>query len=479
MAIVTVEFPLYGSHLVQRETRIVTSEVAIMNQRALVFAADSATTVSYYLPSGKRITRYFKGANKLFQLSATQPVGLMIYGSGSLHDVPWEVIIREFRRHLGSRACDKLATYSEQFFEFVRTHTGLFPDDTRRRGLLDAAFRAALRAWFEVKEGDAVPPPAAESPEASPVGEAAPVTAPPATASEGVAVTGAPDPTAPLRARIAHLLSQWRAAPAMEPLTVEDVAAAIAAHVSSVAERITSAVDAMGITDPALIPMLAEIAIHRVMKNFENSLESTGIVIGGYGESDYFPAFESHRCFGFLDTHFLYKREVGKAVSRESPAVMESFAIGSMIDTFRMGIGPETFQCVVEATSKTLKQFASTVRDAVAPMADIPHLDELVSDAARAHLDDWYGSSVLTHFSPLSRVIGALPVTDMAALARSLIELESLKERVTQESESVAGPIDVAAISKHDGFIWIERKHYFRPELNPRFFDRQHSHDRS
>jgi hypothetical protein len=35
--------------------------------------------------------------------------------------------------------------------------------------------------------------------------------------------------------------------------------------------------------------------------------------------------------------------------------------------------------------------------------------------------------------------------------------------------ETVAGPIDVAVISKGDGFIWIKRKHYFSPELNPHF----------
>jgi hypothetical protein len=28
-------------------------------------------------------------------------------------------------------------------------------------------------------------------------------------------------------------------------------------------------------------------------------------------------------------------------------------------------------------------------------------------------------------------------------------------------------------ISKGDGFIWIKRKHYFDPRLNPRFFARR------
>jgi len=55
-------------------------------------------------------------------------------------------------------------------------------------------------------------------------------------------------------------------------------------------------------------------------------------------------------------------------------------------------------------------------------------------------------------------------------MAESLVSLTSFKRKVTMESETVGGPIDVAVISKGDGFIWIKRKHYFKPELNPQFF---------
>ncbi|WHV43175.1 hypothetical protein [Pseudomonas aeruginosa] len=99
-------------------------------------------------------------------------------------------------------------------------------------------------------------------------------------------------------------------------------------------------------------------------------------------------------------------------------------------------------------------------------------LEELATEVHQAHADKWYQQMRNQHVFPLSSVVNSLPLPDMAALAKSLIELESLKERVTKPSESVSGPIDVAVISKHDGFVWIDRKHYFRPELNPRFFKR-------
>ncbi len=71
------------------------------------------------------------------------------------------------------------------------------------------------------------------------------------------------------------------------------------------------------------------------------------------------------------------------------------------------------------------------------------------------------------------RIIGSLPVDEMAELAETLIMLESLKEKVTRPTESVGGPIDVCVISKSDGFVWNKRKHYFEHGLNPHYFFRQ------
>jgi hypothetical protein len=109
------------------EIDLMTAEVAIMNQNALVFAADSATTATHWRDS-KPENRYFKGANKLFQLSSAQPVGVMIFGSAALHAVPWEILIKDFRSELAASSCETLAGYAERFFEFVRTHRRLFPE---------------------------------------------------------------------------------------------------------------------------------------------------------------------------------------------------------------------------------------------------------------------------------------------------------------------------------------------------------------
>jgi len=33
---------------------------------------------------------------------------------------------------------------------------------------------------------------------------------------------------------------------------------------------------------------------------------------------------------------------------------------------------------------------------------------------------------------------------------------------------TVGGPIEVAGITKHEGFKWVARKHYFNSKLNPK-----------
>ncbi len=74
------------------------------------------------------------------------------------------------------------------------------------------------------------------------------------------------------------------------------------------------------------------------------------------------------------------------------------------------------------------------------------------------------------HIQPLLDAVGTLSKEDLSEMAESLIYLTYLKRRITFAEESVGGPVDVAVISKGDGFVWIKRKHYFRPELNQHFF---------
>ena len=62
-----------------------------------------------------------------------------------------------------------------------------------------------------------------------------------------------------------------------------------------------------------------------------------------------------------------------------------------------------------------------------------------------------------------------MPIQDAILLAEFLVETAIRFSRFAPGAQTVGGPIEVAAITKHEGFRWIRRKHYFDRQLNERW----------
>jgi hypothetical protein len=60
-----------------------------------------------------------------------------------------------------------------------------------------------------------------------------------------------------------------------------------------------------------------------------------------------------------------------------------------------------------------------------------------------------------------------MPIQDAIDLAEWLVESAEKFSRFIPGATSVGGPIESAAITKHEGFKWIRRKHYYSSERNP------------
>lgn len=64
-------------------------------------------------------------------------------------------------------------------------------------------------------------------------------------------------------------------------------------------------------------------------------------------------------------------------------------------------------------------------------------------------------------------VFPAMPLQDAIDLAEFLVQLTISFSRFKPGAPTVGGPIELAAISKHEGFRWIKRKYYFDRDINP------------
>ncbi len=416
-----------------------TSEVCVMNRQAVVLAADSASTVSGWV-NGRQETRYFKGANKIFQLSDHHPVGLMIYDGADILRVPWEVVVKEFRRHLGNRSFVDIAGYAAEFFNFLETDARLFPTDVQRAAVVEVAKGVAFGFAFDAER----------------------------EAEDG------PGRAQALRAGMAAANDMIEAAPYGCGLPAADAEAFINASIDEVAgyiEEILPFGDTPAPDDPKA---LARCALTLVLKRPQDHLGTTGLVFAGFGDHDIFPSYVQYTSAGVVAGHHLSDETSRASVSHDLPAAMAAFAQTGMSDTFQLGFTQDVFTAVLRTVSEAFRDFAAAIAgDCGGDAANMPNLEELTEAARQKVSDAWLNQAREQHVYPLRRVLGVLPIDEMAELAETLINLQSLKEKVTKDTATVGGPIDVAVITKAEGLVWIKRKHFFEPKLNSRFGIRQ------
>jgi hypothetical protein len=71
-------------------------------------------------------------------------------------------------------------------------------------------------------------------------------------------------------------------------------------------------------------------------------------------------------------------------------------------------------------------------------------------------------------------VPAAMPFVDAVGYAKFLVEVTEGYCYYSLGPNTVGGPIELAGLSRHEGFKWISRKHYYPAALNPE--DSHHDH---
>ncbi|WP_176016518.1 hypothetical protein [Burkholderia sp. BCC0398] len=419
-----------------------TCEVAVLNKYAVVIAADSAVTTT----NGQGEPRYSKGGNKIFQLSHTEPVGVMIFGTASVCGMPWEVVIKAYRAdHLQTNKFDSVQEYAENFFSFLQSAASPISTTVRDDSFVDGLQTAAgqllsLMQSHDPTISDAALPSADRAPQASA-----------ALLAIEAELDGRPYKTDALGQAAARTL----AAP---PQRFRDI--------------VFGGLEQGGLSDVIDLDRFVAVACKYYFRNYESLLPTTGVVFAGYGKLEYFPCLIEYSVAGFMGDHLAYDVKQQSAISNEVPSNIIPFAMTSAVEAFMRGVGFDVFASVDTLYRKYTLDFARSVLGRLG-VAEPPTLEADAEQSREAFTDDWYGKVLREHYHPLRSVISALPLEEMAHLAETLVTLESLKERVTTPKQSVGGPIDVAVITKSEGLVWIKRKHFFDSDKNLRFILRQ------
>jgi hypothetical protein len=419
----------------------VTAEVMICNRLAVALAADSAVTVGEG-DSGK----IYNTVNKLFTLSKHRPVGIMIFANADYMGVPLETVIKMYREGLGATRFENLRSYSS---DFVKSLAGrAFNSDAQQAGNVRRTWQVA----FDSVNDDIREEVEAELRQRNEC------------------------PTKRLKEIVleqieAHLfgLEKCDVSPGFERKTPTRI-------VRQYKDQYEAAKGGAGIerynqTIARAWKKLAGLVITR-----DHWYQTySGIVVAGFGEDDVFPQFVVMQEHGIVAGVHKHQVVSDDGISHETTSVIRPFAQTEMVHRFMDGVDRSYLSYIDGAMTDALAGVAKGIIDVHVKVddsekekikGDVDKVIESQVQELRNNARQWRRSKFV---DPVLDAVDVLPKDELAKLAEALVDLTSIKRRVSTERETVGGPIDVAVISKGDGFIWIKRKHYFKSELNPHF----------
>jgi hypothetical protein len=418
----------------------VTAEIAVMNEEAIALAADSAV-------SGPKI---FTSANKIFALSKYHPVGVMVFASAQFLNVPWETIIKQYRRELGDRAFPTLEDHAEHFLGYFNGPSKLFPPDAQERSMVtvtEALCRAVLL-------------------DADPRLEE--------RAAGGEEITNV-IVVEEIERSISEQFERWKAAGRRSEVPKQYRSTIRSKYGSQIDETISRVTDSAGLSDQAKKLLARAVPWYLDCSDFlwRNQFNS-GIVIAGFGADDVFPRLQRFQFQTIAANRLKFERAEDTQVGHDNPAIINAFAQDREVRTFMDGVDPKIAGFLKDWWPMKIFEVVGEVGDHLGMDEDAKtKLLEGMAQRCFGVLQD-YEKELLDfqweqNINPILSIVAMLPKDELAAMAESLVNLASFKRRVADEEETVGGPIDVAVISRGDGFIWIKRKHYFDPKLNPQF----------
>ena len=417
-----------------------TAEIVVMNQSAVAMAADSAVTIQ--TPTGHKT---YNSVNKVFTLSKYQPVGVMIYGSAQIMSIPWESIIKEFRKGLGRKSHATIEKYANEFWKFLNKSTQLFPEQLQGENV-----RQTLHYYFstitkKIKE-------AIESKFQNNI-----------KVNDQVII-------AETRQIIRGEYESWKSAEYLKNIGQNDEEELLNKY-SNIIDETRNLCFQKSILTEDMENQLRSISVWLFLKN-NFAPWFSGVVIAGFGAKEIFPSMYHYRVECIVNNRAKVRLNYKDTIDHQNRSSISPFAQSEMVETFMTGIDPRYRQVFSQYTADMYKKIGDLIiNQGIVNQSNGKVLGTIFQGATEELFSKMKEYEQRNHIAPVLSAVEHLPKDELALMAETLVNITSFKRKVSLDLETVGGAIDVAVISKGDGFIWIKRKHYFKPEFNLHFME--------
>ena len=426
-----------------------TAVVGILNKRGIAIAADSAVTMTR--DGNEKIEN---SANKMLRMSDVCPISVMTVGSASFHTTPWDIIIRRYRQKRGDIQFPTVQACIDDFLSYMLTEKIYFPEEAEKNHL-----RKMLKSfWWDI---------VCKVPDIS-------------INNKGV-VTNKKQILLAFRRRIESGIKCFKETaplPMYKDYTIDQFKNYLCLMVDDYFKNKTIDIDSLifeeedaeynGYTEDILSEIKSQFieGFFFYMKHgYVN--DNTQLIFSGFGSEEKFPVMIRVRvCHGF-DNRVSYNIDPKDihTISDVNPVAICPYAQKDIMDALLTGIEPYFF--------KNICNYSESMFDKMTRELSTEYFLEGDSDEIEAILDKVKSSDLARQFKQYGKriqeeerrqwlkALNNYSVQDMAHLAENLIAMTSFERHMTFSEEGVGGPIDLAVITKNNGFTWLNRKSWY------------------
>ncbi len=424
-----------------------TALVSILNKRAAVIAADSAVTVT----NGEQ-TKIFNTETKIFRLSRHHPVGVMFYGITEYMGTPWEVLFKLYRDTRKDKPFDNLKEYAKDFIAFLKAEKHCKDEEEQMRYLI----REMSQVYDKIKDNlrNMVEESMQENPDTE----------------QHEAVERCFNE---LLQKANQVYTEAGGNLGFDGYNLKRFR-------TYGKERFDELMD---ICKDDGMPGSREEWEELIFNYFKSQVFyfETGLVFIGYGEEDLYPSVATVCISGAFDDYMRYyfDEDNSDEITSTNSASIIPFAQSDTMTSLMKGIHPLMLNTVItkhEASLEALKvkmlEAAKTVgvtEQQLAKLIESANVNETI-DQYRQELAEYYRN---TFIDGIVDAVESFNVEDMVDMAESFIAITNLQRHISSSEESVGGPVDVAVITKSEGFVWVNHKQWFQQDMNPQMIERR------
>jgi len=433
-----------------------TAIVGVLNSQGIAIAADSAVTVS-----GNNVKKVYNRSNKIFTLSKFHPVGIAIYNSADYMGMPLETLIKMYRKKLNDTSFNTVEEYKNDFIDFLKSQLGNISPEFKKNaffGFCSEAHWTIINSTIqslEKREGelDELEDDEAFAIYHQVIGEEL--------------------------AKYSATLAAYNQATYI-PMDYVAYCHYYESELLSIVNFIEEEID-KEFKDFTLLDEHKESIREMLFSliNIEYIFEKhCGLVFMGFGETKMYPS--SHLVLAGALIGDNIRIAIGNPVSI-NPGVANAnaniipYAQADVTTTVLTGVDPNYKNEVKQAVKSSFGAATTQIAGLLNDPALSKHIEDALTTVSDELIDRLEAYQWERITGPLLEILAHMGKEDMSELAESLVNITSLKRKFTSSDsadESVGGPVDVAIITKGDGFIWMKRKHYFDIENNQAFRDK-------